>query len=667
MTDFIVGRRRFLGAAFLAAVSIVTYANGLTGAFTYDDKAIVRDNPRIRSPRQVPRVFTTHYFGGPRGTGSLYRPVLLLSFALQWWIHGREVVAFHAVNLLLHIAATLLAARLILRLGLPPPIVAATALLFAVHPIHVEAVTSVVGRGETLSAVLVLLFLDLSLGFFEGRRRGPALGLALGCYALALLTKESASVAPGLAFLLFLFRVPGDWRARLGGALSRGFPLLVGCAAVLGGILGLRQWVFGGLLKSPATDFFEVENPLAHVSAAGRAANACLIFFRYLGRELFPLHLSADESAWSIRLFPARSVLPMTAAALLLLLCVAALARLPRRSPVALGFLFMALAFLPASNLLFPTGTIFAERLAYLPSLGLCMIAAALLMGRTETVEEVGTAKASALALLALLLAGRAVTRNSVWWTDMGLFSNSLSTSPSSAKAHYNYAYIGAHYRQYRTALVHYTRAVAIYDRYWDAWAGKGRMEKELGMLERAEKSYAKSIAANPGYENGYFGLGLVKEARGDLGGAAETYRRGIKENPGSLPLVFRLALAESKLGHDVAAKEWARAVELGPDSPPVRAGFAEWLLVGGRIDEARRQAREALRRDPSSVPALRVLAQADARQSRFFAEGLAREKIYRVTRDGKDRAELERIAAVDEAYRRRFEALVGSFNLPRH
>src|SRR5713101_7858856 len=225
-------RDKRLWAALLLAACAVVYANGTFGAFTYDDKAVVRDNPRIRSSRNVRQIFTTSYFGGPRGTGSAYRPLLLLSYAGQWWIHGKDVVAFHVVNVLFHAFATLLLAALLLRLDLPPPSIAASSLLFAVHPIHVEAVTSLVGRGETQAAVFVLLYLHLALsraglgtlvlrsdgllrragrdsgleGGFASRIPRPAsrdrasaltaLLLAVLCYAAALLTKESAVVAP---------------------------------------------------------------------------------------------------------------------------------------------------------------------------------------------------------------------------------------------------------------------------------------------------------------------------------------------------------------------------------------------------------------------------------------------------------------------------------------
>ena len=73
-----------------------------------------------------------------------------------------------------------------------------------------------------------------------------------------------------------------------------------GDTMVLAGTVGLRSWVLGGLLRAPGVGIFEVENALAHVGPGTRSVNACVILFRYLGRIVFPLHLSADESAWSI-------------------------------------------------------------------------------------------------------------------------------------------------------------------------------------------------------------------------------------------------------------------------------------------------------------------------------------------------------------------------------
>ena len=570
-------------AAVLLLACVLTYANAVGGGFTYDDKAIVRDNPRIQTPANFPKIFTTTYFGGPRGSGTAYRPVLLVSYAVQWWIHGRQAAAFHAVNILLHACATLLFASLLLRIRIAPAAAFAAALLFAVHPLEVEAVASLVGRGEVLASVFALLYLRLALSVFESRpARIVSLAAALGCFALSVLTKESGSSAPALAFLLFVYVAEGSLSGRLRSAFVRGLPVLAGSAATLVGVLFVRRWALGGFLKPPDYGIFEVENALAHVGPGTRAVNACVILFRYLGRFVLPLHLSGDESAWSIRVVAPGSPVAIAAVLLLAALAVAALRRLSSRSPLALGFLFFCLALLPASNLLFFTGTIFAERIAYLPSAGLCLAAGALLAGTAPALSALAPSRRKLLAAVALLLAARTVVRNAVWWSDEGLFLNLVRTAPDSAKAHYDIAYIWAGERQYARARGEYATATAIYDGYWDAWAGKGRMELDLRLYDAAEKSYRKAIDANDDYENGYFGLGLVREARGNLAGAEEIYREGLARKADSLPLAYRLALMRSRLGWPAAVPDWKRALALGPETPAVHADYAKWLTPDG-------------------------------------------------------------------------------------
>ena len=600
-------------ALVLAGASALAYANGLTGTFVYDDKAVVRDNFRIRTPDNVDEIFTTQYFGGPPGTGTSYRPILLLAFAVQWWIQGADPVGFHVVNLALHVAVTLLLARLWLRVGLSPPVAAGAALLFAVLPIHVEAVTGIVGRGETLTALLVLGSLWLALGPADAQSGGGRivrLAGALALYGLANLTKESAAVAPALLFLLLAYLAEGGLWRRLWAALRRGWPYYVGGAAVLLAVFRVREAVLGGAIHARSTGIFEVENPLAPLAAAARAANACVILFRYIARMALPLRLSSDESAWSIRPAVPTELVFWAAPILLAVLAAAALAGLSRRSPTALGFLFLVLAWLPASNLVFATGTIFAERLAYLPSAGFCLAAASWIAGRAPTFASLSRRRAAVLAVLALAYAGRALLRNPVWQSDEALFTDMVRVSPHSAKAHYDFAYMSSDHQRWEPALEHYEKAIEIYPRYWDAWAGKGRAERALGRTGASERSYAKSLEIVPTYENGFFGLGLAREDRGDRRGAEEAYRNGLRSNPQSLPLAYRLALLHTAEGRPSALHAWRRALAIGPSSLPTRLGYVDWLVATGRRDEALAQVREALRRSPRYKPALEKLAE---------------------------------------------------------
>jgi len=568
-------------------------------------------------------------------------------------------VAFHAGNLLLHAAATLLLARLFRRAGFSTPLAGGAALLFAVHPVHVEAVTSVVGRGETLAAVFVLGYLLLTLREAERPRVSFwSYAAALLCYFLGTLTKESAAVAPALAFLLIFQREEGGPLRRHSGAFRRGLPLYAGSAAVLAGVFAIRSAILGGTLKGRSAGIFELENPLAPMAPLERAMNASAILFRSLGRIVFPALLSSDESAWSFAPLTAGSPLALAAALLLLFLAAAAAVRIQHAPATSLGILFFLAAMLPAGNLVFPIGTVFAERLLYLSSAGICLLLAAWVLGPAPAPDGVSRARLFLFALVALLFSARTVARNTVWESDTALFSNSLRAAPGSAKAHYNLAYTAAENGDSRRALSLYTRATEIYPRYFDAWAGKGRMEKELGRLEQAERSYRQSLAARPAYENGFFGLGVVREARGNWRGAEEAYAAGLKKAPRSLPLAYRLALAHSRLDPAAAEKDWRRALTLGASAAAVRLGYADWLLARGRRAEARREAREALRRSPAYLPALRFLAERSAEEDLRLAEGLAREKIFRITRSREDLQALQRTARKSPAYAERYRSV---------
>ena len=647
----------------LLAACLVCYANGLTGDFTYDDKAIVRDDPRIRAPSGMAQILTTPYFGGPRGVGTGFRPALLTSYAIQWWVHDGEVVGYHVVNLLLHALVTLLFARFLREVAVPEPTAVGAALLFAVHPIHVEAVTSLVGRGETLAATFVFAFLLAALAYRRAvSRRTLSLAAALVSYALGLLTKESAAVAPVLAFLAFWRLEEGSVLRRMGKALQAGISLYAGAAAVLALDLLYRRWVLGGFLKSGRFRIFEVENPLAPLPPLARAADAAAILFRYAGRLLVPLRLSADESAWSIRVHSGLAAVGAGALVLLVGIVLLAIFREPRRRDIAFGILLFAAAFAPTSNLLFPTGTIFAERLAYLPSAGFTLaLAAAVVTPPNGT--GVSRVRAGILLAVALAFGARTVLRNRVWQNDETLFAESVRTSPESAKSHYNLAWVSMEYGRTAPALEQYDLATRIYPKYFDAWAGKGLAEQRLGFLAAAERSYSKSLEVNPSYENGFFRLGYVRELRGNPTGAEHAYAIGVEKHPASTPLLFRLAKVRSQLDRPTAEADWRRAIEIAHGSAPFRLGFAQWLVGRGRIDEARFQAREILRRWPGEVAALQLLAETSRDTGRRFAEGLAAEKIFRRTRLLADFETLRAIAAADPAYAARFRRLEASLS----
>jgi len=620
--------------ALLLAAALLAFANGMTGDFTYDDKAIVRDNPRIQEWSNLPQIFTTHYFGGSLATGTSYRPVDLLSFAANWLVHGRYLFGYHAVNVALHVANTWLLFFLFRR-RFGETTAGIASLAFAVLPVHVEAVTSIVGRAEVLAACFVLLAFFASA---RARRRGRRFPFgAWALYFLAILTKESAVVFPGLLFLYDLADEDGSFGRRVVSRLRRDPLRYLGFAAPLAATFAIRAAVLRGFLISKQAGFFELENPLVSLPTLSRLANASAVMLRNLGRIVFPALLSADESAWQLPLLRPRDALFWGALSAVALLAASGIALFRRRPAAGLGILFFLVAALPTSNFLFATGTVMAERLMYLPSAGIALAAAAFLPADLPGLAA-RRVRAAALAAAVLLLLFRTISRNPVWESDEALFRNLIRTSPDSAKAHYDYAYAEADRHRHRTAYRQYAVATSIYARYYDAWAGRGRMAGDIGDLVESVEDGRRSVAIFPPYENGWFTIGYCAERRGDFAAADAAYAEGLRKCPTSYPLAYHRAAFLFRRGRlDEAVEAYRRAISLDPDMALNHEDLGRVFFAKGRRDEAEEEWDAALDAFPTDGVALSGLARIAEERRDFEEAGDLRVTLFDASRDRSD------------------------------
>jgi len=236
--------------ALLLAVAMLVYGNTLLNGFTFDDFLFVLHNPGVTH-------LSVSQLVQPTKASNLFRPVTFGSFALNFALEGAHPLGYHVVNLLLHAAVTLLLYLVLLKLleGVQQGagVAWAAALLFAVHPIHTEAVASIVGRAELLAAGFLLAAWLLHLHDL------PA--LALTCFALALLSKESAVAFVPLA-------LAGDFARGKLKPLPR-YAWIAGVAAAYTALL----WKMQGGRFGPAEVNF-IDNPLAHIPASLRILNA---------------------------------------------------------------------------------------------------------------------------------------------------------------------------------------------------------------------------------------------------------------------------------------------------------------------------------------------------------------------------------------------------------
>lgn len=493
--------RLFSAALAVFALSCVLYANTAANGLAHDDFPLIQDNPLLWDLGNVPRLFTLDYFA-PHGRSGLYRPLVTTSYAFDRALYGTEVGGFHVTNSLLHGAVGVLVLLLVFAITRDTGIALATALLFAAHAVHTEAVASLsLGRPDLLAALFGLLTLQLHVlaRSAPGRRWGFQAG-SLVCYGLGLFCKESSVTVLGLVVLIDWIHPPGDARpslTALGTTLRTRFvfsylPLLLLTAAYL----GVRVAVHGPLGISRAFTF--VDNPLAHVETHWRIVNATWILFRYLGLFLLPLHLSHDYSYDHIPLI--RSLDDPTLVALALLVAASAVVvAWCHRNQTGLFFAiaFFLVSISVAANVAAPITTMMGERVLYLPSVGLCLAFVLALRGACEALWNSPRARAVAfvgvMGLVIALNGLRTVLRNPDWRDLHTIRLRDVAVHPRNAKLQTNAGYSYRMLGEPEKALAHFDAAIAIVgtpERWVEPFRGKVIALIDLGRLEEARAVY---------------------------------------------------------------------------------------------------------------------------------------------------------------------------------
>lgn len=324
---------------FVAAA--VLYLPSLRYGYVQDDRAIIVSNPAAHSIGRALRAFDEPYWPAESGAG-LYRPVTILSYAVDWTLSGGSPAWMHLVNALLHAAAALLF-TLVLARWLAPLAAALAGLLFAWHPVHVEAVANLVGRAELLAAMGIL-------GAVLAARRGRW-ALAVACAAFAMLSKEHGVVV-GVVLLLDRWLLSASHTKP-----PRAF--WIALAAVTAAFVA--AWLVIG--RSGTGDVAAV---FYGRGTLGRWAVALPAVARAAGLLVWPGSLSSDYGPQVIAAYEGLSF----AAVLGLLIAggVAGLVWWCRRRAPAIAFAagLAALSYLPTSNLVFASGVVLAERNLYL-------------------------------------------------------------------------------------------------------------------------------------------------------------------------------------------------------------------------------------------------------------------------------------------------------------
>ena len=445
-----------VAAVMVGLVAMVVFFNSLGNGFALDDVPIVLENEAIHDLSNLPDALAASYWGEETGQQSgIWRPVTTAVLGVQWALWGDNATPYHALNVVLHGGVSALATVFMAQLA---PLGAALVggLIFAVHPVHVEAVSNIVGVAELLAALFMLgacLLFVRGWSEEDGWRRedrrvdsssteagidrsGPkagAIALILLLYALAFLTKESAAVLPALFILLDAWK--GRLRVRDLPTYLRRRGGLLGLMALVGmGILWGRFQVLGSIATTvpPLGGDLLAEIP--------RIWTLPVIWLHYLRLLVFPADLSPDYTPGVIEIQLGWN--PVNVAGVVAVLGLLGLAWVTWRdsgSPrsIALGVLWFLVTILPVANVVFLSEILLAERTLYTPSVGFALVVGAL------TWHLAARALPLTLAVLGLglvLMVGRTWTATPIWDSTGSVMNHLLDEHPESGRVQWMWA-----------------------------------------------------------------------------------------------------------------------------------------------------------------------------------------------------------------------------------
>lgn len=440
----------------------------LSGGFIYDDVPLLVTAESMHSLAGITQSWTEPFWPD-RPLLTLYRPVTKTIWTLLWVASDGSPVAFHLFSLVLGCGAVLLLFHYLLALGIDRTRALLTAWLFALFPIHSEAIAPVFGSAELLAAVF-------GLGALLAHRRDHRV-VAILLFALAVFSKESAAALAAIAY----FAAPPPRRRFLPEALAAG--------VIVAAILVARALVAPETAGIPAAD-----NPMSLQGPFDRVLGALWIQCLYLWKTFVPVHLAVEYGYRQIPLVTSIAD-PRAVAGLGLLASSIVLAW--RSAAYRTGVLVWWILFLPAANILFPIGTIMAERLAYLPSAGAALVAATWLSKR----RSIGRGKnvIVLLALLFLIYGGRTLDRNLVWTDTDRFYDSMVADAPAAARAHFGRGTYLASRGRDAEAVEAYARAIEILPLYAEAHFNRANALVRLGRTQEAIEAYQRVARLAPG------------------------------------------------------------------------------------------------------------------------------------------------------------------------
>lgn len=474
-------------------LTILVYSNAVNNGFVnWDDDVTVELNQDIRGfeKQHLINMFNNSYNG-------MYQPVVMLSYALNYAIHELKPAGYHMTNLIFHLLNVILVIVFVRLLFGNEWLSLFTAVVFAVHPMHVESVSWITERKDVVYAFFFLLSLIMYLKYLHQNEKKGFLYLSLVFYLLSLFSKTSAVMLPFIMMVLdWYFKRPLNKKLIYEKLILLLFAFIFGLIAVKS-----QQLLDEGAFKT------------IHYNFADRIVIAMNAFAFYVHKFFLPLNLSA------LYPFPMKSAgfLPLqyylTVIVLIVILLAAYFFFRKKSIPEMLKrqlILTFAFFLLSVSIVLFiPVGKAFvADRYTYIPYIGLSMFVFLFASLFLNKIKKWGVF--ISILIIVTIFSVLSYQRNKVWKDSGTLWSDVISKQPDAYIAYYGRGNYRQSQKDFSGAMIDFNKAINIYPDFALALNNRGAVKLYLNDLNGALIDLNRSIILNPKDKWAYYNRALV-------------------------------------------------------------------------------------------------------------------------------------------------------------
>lgn len=564
---------------FLIVLTLIVFFPTFSADFiSLDDYYYVRDNALIRSlsAQNLKDIWGSPFFAN-------YQPLTIFLYAIEYNFFQLNPHAFHFVNVFIHLCNICLVYYVILRIGKKQLIAFITALLFAIHPMHLESVAWVAELKDVLYTFFFLSATLYYLKYVEAKKFGLFYLLSLLMFLLSIISKGQAVILPVALLLIEIF----NGRKLNKNSILDKIPYFI--LSIIFGVVTYQVQKGAGAMQG-----------YEHIPFTERVLFASYGLMNYFYKLIIPIHL-AIFYPYPLSNEVITSTWVYVSPAIVIAIAYILFKSYKKNKEVFFGLMFFLVTVFLVIQLI-PVGeAVMADRYIYVPSIGLFFIAAYYFekyySSRISQKNLIMTGGIIYIFILCIL----SYQRSGVFKDNLSIYTDAIEHNPS-ATAYNNRGDEYSDRKDHQKAIEDFTNCLALNPRYIHALKNRGLSYERMNNMEMAAKDFEGEIKNTPNDPDSYINFGRALKALNRFDESVKQYTKAIAIHPSSSEAYLGRAEAYSRMGKiDNSIEDLSEIIKLNPGHiDPIYSNRGMMYTQTGKLDLAIQDFTSAIKLDPN-------------------------------------------------------------------